>query len=153
MPRLAPLAQRLATDFGTDARFDNPRAVQIRLAGFDRESLEALGIKVRHLYLLGADAPDRIRQLVDDPYISDLADAVTGGLGGKVGIAPRIFLKKLIGDVLDRVDQFADFEPRQHYALTLAREELSPEERNAVGRQRRNGRQLRGDRGRRRTRL
>jgi hypothetical protein len=103
------------------------------LAGFDREALEALGIKVRDLYLLGADAPDRIRQLVDDPYISDLADAVTGVLGGKVGIAPRIFLKKLIGDVLDRVDQFADFAPRQHYALTLAREDLSPEERNAVG--------------------
>ena len=32
--RLAPLAQRLATDFG-DPRFDNPRAVQIRLTGFD----------------------------------------------------------------------------------------------------------------------
>ena len=125
--------QRLATDFGTDSRFDNPRAVQIRLAGFDREALEALGMKVRDLYLLGADSPDRIRQLVDDPYVSDLAGAVTGGLGGKVGIAPRIFLKKLIGDVLDRVDQFADFDPRQHYALTLAREELSPEERNAVG--------------------
>ncbi|MFX1822066.1 BREX system ATP-binding protein BrxD [Pseudarthrobacter sp. CC4] len=133
VPRLAPLAQRLATDFGTDSRFDNPRAVQIRLAGFDREALEALGIKVRDLYLLGADAPDRIRQLVDDPYVTELAGAVTGGLGGKVGIAPRIFLKKLISDVLDRVDQFADFDPRQHYALTLAREELSPEERNAVG--------------------
>ena len=30
--RLAPLAQRLHVDFGTDRRFDNPRAVQIRLA-------------------------------------------------------------------------------------------------------------------------
>ena len=29
--RLAPLAQRLQTDFATDARFDNPRAPQIRL--------------------------------------------------------------------------------------------------------------------------
>jgi hypothetical protein len=28
--RLAPLAQRLHVDFGTDRRFDNPRAVQIR---------------------------------------------------------------------------------------------------------------------------
>ena len=33
MQRLPPLAQRLATDFTTDARFDNPRAVQIRLLG------------------------------------------------------------------------------------------------------------------------
>ena len=37
--RLAPLAQRLQTDFATDARFDNPRAAQIRLQGFTPESL------------------------------------------------------------------------------------------------------------------
>ncbi|NVM96160.1 BREX system ATP-binding protein BrxD [Arthrobacter wenxiniae] len=133
VPRLAPLAQRLATDFGTDSRFDNPRAVQIRLAGFDRASLEMLGGKVRNLYAAGAADSERIHHLVGDDYLVELAAAVTGGLGGKVGIAPRIFLKKLVGDVLDRVDQFADFDPRQHYALTLAREELSPEERNAAG--------------------
>ena len=45
--RLPPLAQRLATDFSTDARFDNPRAVQVRLPGFDRDALAALGGKVR----------------------------------------------------------------------------------------------------------
>ncbi|WP_411733288.1 BREX system ATP-binding protein BrxD [Paeniglutamicibacter sp.] len=133
VPRLAPLAQRLSTDFGTDARFDNPRAVQIRLAGFDRASLETLGGKVRDLYVDGASGAERVRLLVDDAYIADLAAAVAGGLGGKVGIAPRIFLKKLVGDVLDRVDQFEDFDPRLHYALTLSREELSPEERNAAG--------------------
>jgi len=32
--RLAPLAQRLQTDFRTDPCWDNPRATQIRLAGF-----------------------------------------------------------------------------------------------------------------------
>lgn len=133
VPRLAPLAQRLATDFGTDSRFDNSRAVQIRLAGFDRASLEMLGGKVRNLYAAGAADSERIHRLVGDDYLVELAAAVTGGLGGRVGIAPRIFLKKLVGDVLDRVDQFADFDPRQHYALTLAREELSPEERNAAG--------------------
>lgn len=133
VPRLAPLAQRLSTDFGTDARFDNPRAVQIRLSGFDRASLETLGSKVRDLYADGASGFERICRLVDDAYIADLSAAVTGGLGGKVGIAPRIFLKKLVGDVLDRVDQFEDFDPRVHYALTLSREEMSPEERNAAG--------------------
>ncbi|HHV22973.1 MAG TPA: BREX system ATP-binding protein BrxD, partial [Propionibacterium sp.] len=40
--RLAPLAQRLATDFTTDVRFDNPRAVQVRLPGFDRDRLVEL---------------------------------------------------------------------------------------------------------------
>src|SRR4051812_45285690 len=37
--RLPPLAQRLQTDFTTDARFDNPRATQVRLTGFTPESL------------------------------------------------------------------------------------------------------------------
>ena len=39
-----------------------------------------------------------------DRYLSDLADAVAGKLGGQIGIAPRLFLKKLVGDVLDRVE-------------------------------------------------
>ena len=55
-----------------------------------------------------------------------------GALGGKVGVAPRIFLKKLVADVLDRVDQFADFDPRRHYALTLTAGELSADEREAA---------------------
>ena len=69
---------------------------------------------------------------VDDGYVAELADAVTGSLGGKVGVAPRVFLKKLVTDVLDRVDQFGDFDPRRHYALTLAPGELSETERNAL---------------------
>ena len=131
--RLAPLAQRLATDFGTDARFDNPRAVQIRLPGFDRASLVSLGAKVRDLYADGTTHGDRIRQRADDGYVGALADAVAGSLGGKVGIAPRIFLKKLVADVLDRVDQFDDFDPRRDYALTVSAGELSDVERAAHG--------------------
>lgn len=37
LKRLPPLAQRLHTDFTTDARFDNPRAVQVRVTGFTKE--------------------------------------------------------------------------------------------------------------------
>ncbi len=129
--RLTPLTQRLATDFSTDPRFDNPRAVQIRLPGFDRTALLELGGKVRDLYVAGADHPDRVAGFADDAYITELADAITGSLGGKVGVAPRIFLKKLVGDVMDRVDQFPDFDPRQHYTLTLSGTELSEEERSA----------------------
>ena len=128
--RLPPLAQRLAVDFTTDSRFDNPRAVQIRLKGFDTDALVEVGCKVRNLYASGRDE-DRIRHRVDDTYVEDLAKAVTGSLGGKVGIAPRIFLKKLVGEVLDRVDQFEDFDPRQHYALTIAENELTAVERAA----------------------
>jgi hypothetical protein len=130
--RLAPLAQRLATDFSTDPRFDNPRAVQIRLPGFTAASLVELGATIRDLYAGGADDPERVRSLVDDAYLADLAHAVGGALGGKVGVAPRLFLKKLVADVLDRVDQFADFNPRKHYSLTVNAAELTEVERNAA---------------------
>lgn len=130
--RLAPLAQRLATDFGTDARFDNPRAVQVRLPGFDRAALVTLGVKVRDLYAVGTTHEGRIRATVDDTYVGTLADTVAGSLGGRVGIAPRVFLKKLVADVLDRVDQFDDFDPRRDYALTVNAHELSDVERNAA---------------------
>jgi hypothetical protein len=130
--RLAPLAQRLATDFTTDPRFDNPRAVQLRLSGFSQESLIGLGRTIRDLYASGSSASERIREVADDAYVADLARAVGGALGGKVGIAPRLFLKKLVGDVLDRVDQFEDFDPRKHYALTVNVSELTEVERNAA---------------------
>ena len=128
--RLPPLAQRLATDFTTDPRFDNPRAVQIRLPGFTMDSLVTLGITIRDLYAAGAENGERVSAIADDAYIADLARAVTGSLGGKVGVAPRLFLKKLVGDVLDRIDQFPDFDPRQHYKLTVGSAELTDMERN-----------------------
>lgn len=130
--RLEPLAQRLHVDFQTDARFDNPRAVQIRLAPFDLARLREAGRKVRDIFAADAAAPDRIMVLADDGYIEALAAAVAGRLGGKAGIAPRVFLKKLVADVLDRIDQFPDFDPRTHYALTLADAELTPVEREAA---------------------
>ncbi len=131
--RLAPLAQRLHVDFGTDPRFDNPRAVQIRLAPFDQGSLVAVGKRVRDIYASMQPNETRLRDVVGDTYIEDLARAVAGGLGGKVGVAPRLFLKKLVADVLDRVDLHPDFDPRQHYSLTLADNEMTANERAAAG--------------------
>ncbi len=130
--RLPPLAQRLATDFNTDARFDNPRAVQVRLPGFDQAGLVALGVKVRDIYADGASAPSRLRSLANDAYVGELAAAVAGHLSGRVGVAPRLFLKKLVGDVLDRIDQFEDFDPRLHYALTVRSDEMDDLERNSA---------------------
>lgn len=128
--RLPPLAQRLATDFA-DPRFDNPRAVQIRLTGFDLDKLISLGCIVRDLYVSGRPERDRVFAVVDDSYVGELAKAVTGGLGGQAGIAPRVFLRKLVEQVLDRVEQFGDFDPRAHYILTLSGGELTEVERNA----------------------
>lgn len=119
--RLTPLAQRLSVDFTTEARFDNPRAIQLRLPGFDLTALSELGCKVRDLY--GSS--------VDDSYVRDLATAVSGELGGHVGLSPRVFLRKLV-DVLDRVDQHPDFDPRTDYTLTVSDTELLDVERNAA---------------------
>jgi hypothetical protein len=130
--RLPPLAQRLATDFATDTRFDSTRAVQLRLPGFDLPSLSELGRRVRDLYADGARDAIRIDTTVDDAYIDRLAAAVTGKLGGRVGVAPRVFLRKLVADVLDRVDEHPGFDPRLHYQLTLSATELTDVERNAA---------------------
>jgi hypothetical protein len=132
VPLLPPLAQRLHTDFSTDPRFDNPRAPQVRLLGFDLARLVEVGSRVRDLYASGASDAERIRSVVDDAYLEALARAVAGGLGGKVGVAPRVFLRKLVGDVLDRVDQFPDFDPRRDYALTISDGELTETERQAA---------------------
>lgn len=134
LQRLPPLAQRLQTDFQTDPRWDNPRAPQIRLPGFTPESLVELGSRVRDIFATGAVDPDRVRGVVDDEYVSDLASAVGGELGGRTGVAPRLFLKKLVADVLDRVDLYGDFDPRRDYHLTLSSAELTDVEREAQAR-------------------
>jgi len=129
--RLEPLAQRLHVDFQTDARFDNPRAVQLRLSTFDHDRLVEVGTKVRDLFAADCQAPDRVRSYANDEYLESFASAMTGKLGGNVGIAPRLFLKKLVADILDRIDQFDDFDPRQHYKLTIASSEMTNVEREA----------------------
>lgn len=130
--RRAPaLSARLHTDFDEDPRFDNPRAVQVRLAAFDEERLVEAARRVRALY--PADHPERIQAKVSDEVLRALARSVTGQLGRKTGIAPRLFLKKLIDRVLDRVDQFEDFEPAAHLDLKIAPAEMTAEEAAAAG--------------------
>lgn len=130
--KLPPLAQRLHVDFGAEPRFDNPRAVQVRLRNFDLPALVEVGCRVRDLFADGSDSGDRVRKLADDAYVNDLARALTGRLGGKVGLAPRLFLKKLVGEVLDRIEIFSDFEPRRNYELTLSGADMSLDEREAA---------------------
>jgi hypothetical protein len=69
--RLAPLAQRLHTDFATDARYDNPRAIQVRLPGFDLGMLARVGARVRDLFVEEASSPERVSAVVDDAYLDD----------------------------------------------------------------------------------
>src|SRR3954453_8070416 len=64
--RLEPLAQRLHVDFKTDARFDNPRAVQVRLAAFDLDRLAEVGRRVRGIYMEHCLSAERIARLCGD---------------------------------------------------------------------------------------
>lgn len=127
--RSAPLAQRLHVDFG-DPRFDSAKAPQIRLMPFDFDKLVEVGRRVRDLYPTEAQA--RVNEKVGDATVRALADEVSGALGGKVGIAPRIFLKRLVG-VLDKVDEHPEYDPVQHEKLVLDPNELTDEERAAAG--------------------
>ncbi len=131
IPLLPPLADRLHTDFAKDPRFDNPRAPQLRLSGFDQDRLVELGTRVRDLYIAGIPDPERVAAVANDAFLARFAAAVAGELGGKVGIAPRLFLRKLV-DVLDKIEQFTDFDPYNDYEVRIAPAELSDAERAAL---------------------
>ena len=130
--QLTPLAQRLHTDFGPNPDFDNPRAVQIRLRSFDLDALVSVGQRVRDLFAEGAPDPGRIRSAADDTFVRKLASEVAGELGAKVGVAPRLFVKKLV-DVLDLIELHPAYDPQRDFALAIADVELTDTERAARG--------------------
>ena len=129
--KLPPLEQRLYQDFSGDPQFDSARATQIRLLPFDVERLVEVGMKVRTLY--PATHPDRVAALVDDQVIRDLATALTGKLGGKIGVAPRLFLRKMVSELLDKVDEHENYDPKRDFKLVLDGREMTQTEREAAG--------------------
>ena len=128
--RLPPLAQRLHVDFSGEAKWDNPRDVQVRLFPFDQERLIEVGRRVRDLY--PTEHPEHMKARVTDAVLTGVANEVAGKLGGKVGVAPRIFLRKLVATILDRVDLFPDFDPAKDLDIRVDAEELTLEERAAA---------------------
>jgi hypothetical protein len=129
--RSPPLEQRLHVDFSGPERFDTGRATQLRLGSFDDARLLEVGRRVRALY--PAKHPDRIASRVSDVTLQQLARGITGKLGGKIGVAPRVFLRKLVLDLLDKVDAHPDYDPAVHFELIVSAGELTPEERAAAG--------------------
>ncbi|MCP4502877.1 MAG: BREX system ATP-binding protein BrxD [Deltaproteobacteria bacterium] len=128
--RLQPLAMRLATEFSSDPKFDNPRSPQIRLHPFNVDKLTEVGIRVRDLF--PADEAKRVQKKVTDEVIQAFAKKVAGKFGGQVGMAPRIYLKKLV-DLIDKVDLFPDFDPVKDYKLQVSDADgLTPEEAQAA---------------------
>ena len=69
--RLPPLAQRLATDFSTEPRFDNPRAVQVRLPDSTARPCSPWAARFGTCTPPEPAEPDRIAAAVDDGYIAD----------------------------------------------------------------------------------
>lgn len=128
---LPPLGDRLRTDFSRDPRFDNPRAPQLRLTGFDLDKLVELGTRVRALFITHLDDADRVTRVADDKFLRSFASSVAGGLGGRVGVAPRLFLRKLV-DVLDTIEIHPDFDPRTDYEVKILPADLNEAEREAA---------------------
>ena len=100
---------------------------------FKHESLVEIGQKVRRIFVSGLADGDRVLAKVDDQVISALATGIAGRLGGEVGLAPRIFLKKLVSELLDVVELHQDFNPLEHYKTVISGEELNDAERTAIG--------------------
>ncbi len=126
-----PLAKRLETRFAPDPRFDSRQMSQIRLPRYGDERLVMLGRRVRDIYCAGQPTEARIRAKVTDQVLRSLADSMVGQLGNAAGIAPRLFLKTLIGSLLDQAKRHEDFDPLRHAQLTLSESEMTPEERAA----------------------
>jgi hypothetical protein len=88
---------------------------------------------VRDIFISGLKDGDRVGSTVDDSVISALATGIAGRLGGEVGLAPRIFLKKLVVELLDVAELHEEFDPRVHYTPVITGEELNDAERVAAG--------------------
>ncbi len=126
--RLEPLKMRLHTNWND--KFENYKAPQIRLKPFTFERMIEVGRKIRDLY--PSKHAERIATKVPDEVITHLANGVAGKLGGKIGIAPRIFLMRLV-DMIDLVDQHEAFDPMADYDVVVSASEMRPEEREAAG--------------------
>ena len=99
---------------------------------FRREKKRRSGLDdPRPLYARDAAWRDRILVLA---YVAELAPS-RGRRPGRSGLGrPRIFLKKLVGEVLDQVDQHPDFDPHQAPTqITIADDELTRVEQAARG--------------------
>jgi hypothetical protein len=96
---------------------------------FDEQRLVEVGRRVRALF--PASNAERVRDRAGDAFLQALARKVTTGFGGKVSVAPRTFLRELV-DILDRVDQHAEYDPATQYELRLDEAALSAQELEAL---------------------
>ena len=120
--RLPPLAQRLATDFATDPRFDHPRAVQMRLPGFDLDRARRARPRVRELYAGRRGRPERDHEPSSTTPTSTSWPRPSPASSAGRSASPRgCSCASWSPTCSTGSTQFADFDPRRHYALTAGR--------------------------------
>jgi len=100
---LQPLHDRI--QFLNEGGVVTMRQPQLELKPFDRERLKDVGLRLRQLYPAGD--PNVVAQQVPPERIVAMAEEVTKGLGGDVGIVPRQFLRRLV-NLFDAVTESAE---------------------------------------------
>jgi hypothetical protein len=118
---LSPLHDRLKLI--QTGKFANPRQPQLVLTPFDRDRLKDVALKLREIY--PTENRKQLTKKVTPEFIDLLADKVTEGFGGDVGIVPRQFLRQLV-NILDLAATEPDFDPMTDGGYDLV--ELSAEE-------------------------
>lgn len=118
---LPPLHDRIA--FLKQGNAVSLRQPQLELLPFDRARLVEVALRLRSLF--PTTKPARFETEITRELLTSLAESVTQGFAGDVGVVPRQFLRQLVNifDLVEQDDTFdvasaLDFEPR----------DLTPEE-------------------------
>lgn len=122
---LAPLHDRI--HFIERGGFASLKQAQLRLQPFDRQRLIAVAFRLREMYPTEHRA--RLEEKVSAACVERLADDVTAGFRGDVGVVPRQFLRELV-TIFDNVNDYEDFDPIGSHAYTP--DGLTPEESYAL---------------------
>jgi hypothetical protein len=103
------------------------RQPQLDLKPFDRDRLIRVALKVRSLH---SDlAPEQAEARIPRAFIEQLADKVTEGFRGDVGVVPRQFLRTF-ANIVDIIASDPEQDPFK--LLQFTAKDLSPEEKAAV---------------------
>lgn len=118
---LEALHDRIA--FADGGEFTSLRQPQLALKPFDKSRLIHVALKLRGLHP-NADG-DQLAARVSQDVIEALADQVTAGFRGDVGVVPRHFLRQYV-NMLDKCVDFEDYDPAKDVGFIPG--ELSAEE-------------------------
>lgn len=118
---LPPLHDRIRFEKHGEAA--SLRQPQLELVPFNPDRLVEVAVKLREIF--PTDHRARLEAKITSAFIVRLAEEVSRGFAGDVGVVPRQFLRKLVG-LLDLVDQDETFDPAS--ALGFEPRDLTPEE-------------------------